>query len=161
MALWYRAVSHPGTEYGLTNFGPLTVDTASEAAIATVLRLALVPLVLLLARWFAAGHAALAVRLLGPSPTDAAVDESDGRRAAAVPGGRNQATGLIPYASTGVPAPAAPTGRPVRDAVRARRRIGGHPGYVRSRTRAAGSGTAVVTSSRPVAGSQENSHCGS
>jgi hypothetical protein len=73
MPLWYWAVSHPGTEYGLTNFGPFTVDTAGEAAIASVLGLALVPLVLLLARRFAAGHAALAVRLLSPSPTDHAV----------------------------------------------------------------------------------------
>ena len=64
MPLWYWAVSHPHQEYGVTNLGFLTVDTLGEAGIAAALGLLLIPFVLLLARWCAATHAGLAVRML-------------------------------------------------------------------------------------------------
>jgi hypothetical protein len=64
MPLWYWAVSHPHREYGVTNLGFLTVDTLGDAAIAAAIGLVLIPFVLLLARWCAATHAALAVRML-------------------------------------------------------------------------------------------------
>ena len=71
MPLWYWAVTDPHTEYGLTNLGRFTVDTLGEALTMTAIGVVLLPLVLLLARWFATAHAGLAVRLLGPSPDDA------------------------------------------------------------------------------------------
>ena len=64
MPLWYWAVSHPHREYGVTNLGFFTVDTLGEAVITAAIGLVLIPLVLLLARWCAATHAGLAVRLL-------------------------------------------------------------------------------------------------
>ena len=65
MPLWYWAVTDPDAEYGLTKLGQYTVDTMSEALTMTALGVALVPLVLLMARSFAKAHAGLAVRLLG------------------------------------------------------------------------------------------------
>lgn len=64
MPLWFWAVSHPHTEYGVTAFGPLTIDTLGEALLAPVVGFALTPLVLLLARLFAKAHARLATRML-------------------------------------------------------------------------------------------------
>ncbi len=81
MPVWYWAVEDPRAEYGVTNLGLVTVDTLGEAAAATVLGLALVPLVLLFGRWCAATHAGLAVRLLGPPPEPATSTEAGGRHA--------------------------------------------------------------------------------
>jgi hypothetical protein len=64
MPLGYWAASHPHQEYGITNLGFLTVDTLDDAGIAAAIGLLLIPFVLLLARWCAATHAALAVRIL-------------------------------------------------------------------------------------------------
>ncbi len=65
--LWFWAVSHPHTEYGITNLGFATVDTLGEAATTSAIGLVLVPVVLVLARMFASWHARLAVLLLGPT----------------------------------------------------------------------------------------------
>jgi hypothetical protein len=65
MPLWYWTTSHPHQEYGVTNLGFLTLDTLGEAGIAAAIGLLLIPFVLLLARWCAATHAGLAVRMLG------------------------------------------------------------------------------------------------
>jgi len=72
MPLWYWAVSHPQRQYGVTNLGFFTVDTLGEAVITAALGLVLIPFVLLLARWFAATHARLAVRMLA---SDSKTDE--------------------------------------------------------------------------------------
>jgi hypothetical protein len=63
-----NTTSHPEQEYGVTNLGLVTVDTLGEAGIAAAIGLLLIPLVLLLARWGAATHAGLAVRMLGSGP---------------------------------------------------------------------------------------------
>lgn len=65
MPLWFWAISDPGSEYGLTNLGRFTIDTMAEAATMTAVGVGLVPVVLLLARGIATGHASLAARLLG------------------------------------------------------------------------------------------------
>jgi hypothetical protein len=72
MPLWYWAVSHPHNQYGVTNLGFFTVDTLGEAVITAAIGLVLIPLVLLLARWCAATHAGLAVRMLA---SDSKTDE--------------------------------------------------------------------------------------
>jgi hypothetical protein len=69
MPLWYWAASHPHQEYGVTNLGFLTVDTPYDAGISAAIGLLLIPLVLLLARWCAAAHAGLAVRMLASDTT--------------------------------------------------------------------------------------------
>ena len=68
MPIWYWAISDPGTQYGVMNLGLLTVDTLGEAFAATAFGLVLIPLGLLLARGCATAHAALAARILSPSP---------------------------------------------------------------------------------------------
>lgn len=68
MPIWYRAISDPHAQHGLTNLGLFTVDTLGEAFAATAIGLALAPLALLLARGCATAHAGLAARILGPSP---------------------------------------------------------------------------------------------
>jgi hypothetical protein len=50
--------------YGITNVGFLTVDTLGDALVAAATGVVLIPVMLLLARWCAATHAALAVRML-------------------------------------------------------------------------------------------------
>src|SRR3954452_11188599 len=65
MPPWDWTTSHPHQEYGVTNLGFLTLDTLGEAGIAAAIGLLLIPFVLLLARWCAATHAGLAVRMLG------------------------------------------------------------------------------------------------
>jgi hypothetical protein len=67
MPLWYWAVSHPHTQYGVTNLGFFTVDTLGEASITAIIGLLLIPVVLQLARWFAATHVGIAVRMLDGS----------------------------------------------------------------------------------------------
>lgn len=62
---WYWAVPDPGTHAGLTDLGVVIVDTPAEAVAVSGVALALVPLVLRLARGAAGWHAGLAVRLLG------------------------------------------------------------------------------------------------
>jgi hypothetical protein len=69
MPLWYWTASHPDQEYAATNLGFPTVDTLGEASIAAALGLLLIPCVLLLARWCAATHAGLAVRMLARDAT--------------------------------------------------------------------------------------------
>jgi len=69
MPLWYWAASHPHQEYGVTNLGFRTVDTLPEAGLAAAIGLVLIPVVLLLARWCAATHAGLAVRMLARDAT--------------------------------------------------------------------------------------------
>jgi hypothetical protein len=69
MPLWYWAASQPHNGHGVTAFDFLTVDTLGEAGIAAVVGLLLLPFVLLLARWCAATHAALAVRMLATDGT--------------------------------------------------------------------------------------------
>src|SRR3954454_17110170 len=69
MPLWYWASSHPHLEYGLSNLGFLTVDTLGDACIVAAIGLVLIPFVLLLARWCAAAHAGLAVRVLSRNTT--------------------------------------------------------------------------------------------
>jgi hypothetical protein len=59
-----RTVSHPQSRYGVTNLGALTVDTLGEAVITAAFGLVLIPLLLLLARWWATTHAGLAARML-------------------------------------------------------------------------------------------------
>ena len=66
MPIWFWAISDPAGEHGLTNLGFMTVDTVGEALAAMAAGLVLVPLVALLARAAAAGHARLAARVLGP-----------------------------------------------------------------------------------------------
>jgi len=65
--LWHWAIPDPGTECGVTHLGPLNVDMLRDAGVASAIGLATIPLILLLARWCAATHAELAVRMLGPS----------------------------------------------------------------------------------------------
>jgi hypothetical protein len=74
--LGYGATAHPHQEYGVINLGFLTVDTLGRTGIATAIGLPLIPLVLLLARWCAATHAGLAVRMLGSGarPHDTQMD---------------------------------------------------------------------------------------
>jgi hypothetical protein len=69
MPLWYWAIPHPPQDDSVTNLGIFTVDTLGEAGIAAAIGLLLVPLVLLLARWCAATHARLAVRMLAGEQT--------------------------------------------------------------------------------------------
>jgi Putative sensor len=64
MPLWYWTVPHPQKGYGITNLGVLTVDTLGEAVITAAIGLLLIPLLLLLAHWWATSHAGLAVRML-------------------------------------------------------------------------------------------------
>jgi hypothetical protein len=71
MPSWYWAVTDAHTEYGLTQLGKLTVETTGEALTMTAIGLVLIPLVLLLASWFATAHSGLAIRLLGPWPDQA------------------------------------------------------------------------------------------
>ena len=68
MPIWYWAIADPLDLYGLTNLGVVTIDTLGEALAMTAIGLALTPLVLLLARGCASAHAALAARILSPSP---------------------------------------------------------------------------------------------
>ena len=62
---WYWAVPDPSAHAGLTNLGMTVVDTPAKAVAVSAVGLALVPVVLLLARGCAATHAALAARMLG------------------------------------------------------------------------------------------------
>lgn len=68
MPVWSWAISDPGTLQGFTNLGSITVDTLPEAFAMTGIGLALAPLALLVARGCATAHAALAARILAPSP---------------------------------------------------------------------------------------------
>jgi hypothetical protein len=67
MPIWYWAITAPQGQYGLTNLGLFTIDSLPEALAATAIGLVLAPVALLLAHWCARTHAALAVRILGPS----------------------------------------------------------------------------------------------
>jgi hypothetical protein len=64
LPVWYWAISNPADQYGLTNVGLFTVDTLGEAFAMMAAGLALIPLVMLIARGAAAGHSALAARVL-------------------------------------------------------------------------------------------------
>jgi signal transduction histidine kinase len=65
--LWWWAIPDPHHQYGTLNFGIYTVDSIGWAFVTTALGLLLAPLALAINHWLAAGHAALAARILGPS----------------------------------------------------------------------------------------------
>jgi signal transduction histidine kinase len=67
MPAWWWAIPHPHTQYGTLNLGIYTVTSTGWAFVTTALGLVLAPLVVLLNRAVAAGHAALAAAILGPS----------------------------------------------------------------------------------------------
>jgi signal transduction histidine kinase len=65
--LWWWAIPDPHHQYGTLNFGIYTVNSVGWAFVTTALGLLLAPLALAINHWLAAGHAALAARILGPS----------------------------------------------------------------------------------------------
>ena len=65
--LWWWAIPDPHHQYGTLNFGIYTVNSIGWAFVTTALGLLLAPLALAINHWLAAGHAALAARILGPS----------------------------------------------------------------------------------------------
>ena len=67
MPLWWWAIPDPHTQYGTLNLGIYTVNSTGKAFVTTAIGLALLPLVVLLNHGFAAGHAATAAAILGPS----------------------------------------------------------------------------------------------
>jgi signal transduction histidine kinase len=67
MPLWWWAIPHPETQYGTLNLGIYTVTSTGWAFVTSAIGLALAPLVVLLNRGIATGHAALAALILGPS----------------------------------------------------------------------------------------------
>ncbi|MGZ4341091.1 MAG: sensor histidine kinase [Solirubrobacteraceae bacterium] len=67
MPLWWWAIPHPHTQYGTLNLGIYTVTSTGWAFLTTAIGLVLAPLVVLLNHGFAAGHAATAAFILGPS----------------------------------------------------------------------------------------------
>jgi signal transduction histidine kinase len=67
MPLWWWAIPNPHTQYATLNLGIYTVTSTGWALVTTALGLALAPLVLVFNHWLAAGHAAVAARILGPS----------------------------------------------------------------------------------------------
>jgi signal transduction histidine kinase len=85
--LWWWAISNPHDQYGSLNLGIYTVTSTGWAFVTTAIGLALAPLVVLLNRGLAAGHAAVAARILGPSERQqlsARVQELASSRAGAV-----------------------------------------------------------------------------
>ena len=64
MPIWFWAISDPEGQYGITNLGLSTVDTAGEALAVAAIGLLLAPVALLLARGCARAHAAIAARML-------------------------------------------------------------------------------------------------
>ncbi len=67
MPLWWWAIPDPHTQYGTLNLGIYTVNSTGKAFVTTAIGLVLLPLVVLLNHGFAAGHAATAASILGPS----------------------------------------------------------------------------------------------
>jgi signal transduction histidine kinase len=67
MPLWWWAPSDPHTQYGTLNLGIYTVTSTGEALVTMAIGLALLPVVFLLNRGIATGHAAAAAFILGPS----------------------------------------------------------------------------------------------
>ncbi len=65
--LWWWAIPDPHHQYGTLNLGIYTVNSIGWAFVTTALGLLLAPLALAINHWLAAGHAALAARILGPS----------------------------------------------------------------------------------------------
>jgi len=65
--LWWWAVANPHDQYGTLNLGIYTVTSTKWAFVTTGVGLVLVPLALAINRGAAAGHAALAAAILGPS----------------------------------------------------------------------------------------------
>jgi signal transduction histidine kinase len=87
MPVWWWAIPHPQTQYGTLNLGIYTVTSTGWAFVTTALGLLLAPLVVLLNRGIANGHAALAALILGPSERQrlsARVQELASTRAGAV-----------------------------------------------------------------------------
>jgi signal transduction histidine kinase len=87
MPLWWWAIPHPHTQYATLNLGIYTVTSTGWAFVTTALGLALAPLVVLLNRGLARGHAAAAALILGPSERQrlsARVQELASTRAGAV-----------------------------------------------------------------------------
>jgi signal transduction histidine kinase len=67
MPLWWWAIPDPHTQYGTLNLGIYTVNSTGKAFVTTAIGLVLLPLAVLLNHGFAAGHAATAAFILGPS----------------------------------------------------------------------------------------------
>ena len=67
MPLWWWAIPDPHTQYGTLNLGIYTVTSTGKAFVTSAIGLVLLPLVVLLNHGFAAGHAATAAFILGPS----------------------------------------------------------------------------------------------
>jgi len=67
MPLWWWAIPDPHHQYGTLNFGLYTVNSLGWAFVTTAIGLLVAPLALAINHWLAVGHAALAVRILGPS----------------------------------------------------------------------------------------------
>jgi signal transduction histidine kinase len=67
MPLWWWSIPDPHQQYGTLNFGIYTVNSVGWAFVTTGIGLLVAPLSLTINHWLAAGHAALAARILGPS----------------------------------------------------------------------------------------------
>jgi signal transduction histidine kinase len=67
MPLWWWAIADPHTQYGTLNLGVYTVTSTGWALVTTAIGLLLAPLALAINHGAAAGHSALAARVLGPS----------------------------------------------------------------------------------------------
>jgi len=65
--LWWWAISDPHQQYATLNLGIYTVTSTGWALLTTALGLVLVPVAVAINRGAAAGHAALAAAILGPS----------------------------------------------------------------------------------------------
>jgi signal transduction histidine kinase len=67
MPLWWWAIADPHRQYATLNLGIYTVTSTGWALLTTALGLLLAPLALAINRGAAAGHAAVAASILGPS----------------------------------------------------------------------------------------------
>jgi Putative sensor len=66
MPLWWWAIDDPSKQYATLNLGMYTVTSTGWAFVTTGIGLLLLPVAAVINRGVAAGHARLAVRLLGP-----------------------------------------------------------------------------------------------
>jgi signal transduction histidine kinase len=67
LPIWWWAIPDPHTQYVTLNLGIYTVTSLGWAFVTMALGLVMLPVALLLNRAVAAGHAAIAARVLGPS----------------------------------------------------------------------------------------------
>jgi Putative sensor len=84
MPLWWWAIDDPSKQYATLNLGMYTVTSTGWAFVTTGIGLLLLPVAFLINRGVAAGHARLAVRLLGPRAS-ARVARPDGFESLAQP----------------------------------------------------------------------------